>query len=136
MNRKLHNTVAALLATTGLLALALIAASPMPVQPGVAPTPAYAQAATTEATQAEAMARRIEARAEQLESRLAKTTAAADAVAQVAAFSAEAATLAVLADTFDAESTMAVDMQVEHAKPIRRSRQSVAMPYFSFAPRG
>lgn len=137
MNRKLHNTVAALLATTGMLVLALIAASPMPLQPDATPAPAFAQAAANKADRVEAAARNIEARAKLLESRLTKTTEAADAVAQVAAFAAEAATLAVLAETFDGGSAQvaSVPEPTKHT-PIRRSRQSVAMPYFSFAPRG
>ena len=137
MNRKLHNTVAALLATTGMLVLALIAASPMPLQPS-APVPALAEAATAKAARTEAAARHIEARAKLLESRLTKTTEAADAVAQVAAFAAEAATVAVLAEAFDDGSAKAANVPtpVKRALPVRRSRQSVAMPYFSFAPRG
>ena len=136
MNRKLHNTVAALLATSGMLVLALIAASPMPLQPAAAPVPAYAQASATKADKVEAAARNIEARAKLLESRLAKTTEAADAVAQVAAFAAEAATLAVLAETFDGGAQAASVPEPAKHTPTRRSRQSVAMPYFSFAPRG
>ncbi|MCI4567130.1 hypothetical protein [Lysobacter sp. CFH 32150] len=136
MNRKLHNTVAALLATTGMLVLALIAASPMPLQPA-ATAPAFAQASANKVDRVEATARNIEARAKLLESRLAKTTEAADAVAQVAAFAAEAATLAVLAETFDGGSAQAASVsKPAEQTPIRRSRQSVAMPYFSFAPRG
>lgn len=138
MNRKLHNTAAALLATTGMLVLALIAASPMPLQSFATPAPSFAQTTTTKAARVEAAADRIEARAKLLESRLTKTTEAADAVAQVAAFAAEAATVAILAEAFDGESTTAtsVPTPVKHTQPIRRSRQSVAMPYFSFAPRG
>lgn len=138
MNRKLHNTVAALLATSGMLALALIAASPMPLHPSTTHEPAFAQAATAKAAKAEALARHIEARAKVLESRLAKTTETADAAGQVAAFAAETATLAVLNEVFDGGSTETASLPVaaKRAQPIRRSRQSVAMPYFSFAPRG
>ena len=135
MNRKLHNTASALFASAGLLVLGLIAAHPMPV------TSADAFAATdaggSKIERAEAAARRIEARAAILEHELAASRDASQAVAGVAAFAAEAATLAVMAETLDAlEATDARSRSAAPQRKPRRSHQSVAMPFFSFAPRG
>ncbi len=135
MNRKLHNTASALFASAGLLVLGLIAANPMPV------TGADAFAATdagwSETDRAEAAARRIEARAAILEHELAASRDASRAVAGVAAFAAEAATLAVMAETLDAlEAGEAPARTSTPQRKPRRSHQSVAMPFFSFAPRG
>ena len=90
MNRKLHNTVMAMLASSCLLVLGLLTASPL-----VAPSPATLDAATAVAA-------------------------------------------------LDAGESLgnAIYTEVESAKPsprrhVRRARQqSVAMPFFSFAPRG
>ena len=135
MNRKLHNTAAALFASAGLLVLGLIVASPTPV----ADAEAFAatDAAWSRTERVEAAARGIEARAAILEQELAASRDASEAVAGVAAFAAEAATLAVMAETLDAlEGSEAPAREVAPRRKPRRSHQSVAMPFFSFAPRG
>ena len=87
MNRKLHNTVMALIASSSLFVLGLLTASP-----ALSPVPAHAVATTFDADQA----------------------VAAEVVNH--------------------------DAKAEQASPrrqVRRPRQqSVAMPFFSFAPRG
>ena len=87
MNRKLHNTIMALIASSSLFVLGLLTASP-----AIAPVPAAAVAVSFDAEQA------------------------------------------VAAETVDN------DVEATEATPrrhIRRGRQqSVAMPFFSFAPRG
>ncbi|MGO4550015.1 hypothetical protein AB4059_02775 [Lysobacter sp. 2RAF19] len=156
MNRKLHNTVTALFATSGLLVLSLMAANPAPsagenvlapvVQPAAIHAPADAKLAkiVAEGRHAAAAAKRIEARAQQLQANLAKTKDDGQAVGEVFGFVAEAATLAALAAAMDGmenPDTMAAVEQAdaEQAKPTPKrtfGRQSVAMPFFSFAPRG
>ena len=136
MNRKLHNTASALFASAGLLVLSLMAANPTPVA-GVDARPLAEVSIDSKVERIEAAARRIEARAAALEGQLATTGDATEAVTGVAAFAAEAATLAVMAETLDAIETAetAPATGTSQRKP-RRSRQSVAMPFFSFAPRG
>ena len=134
MNRKLHNTVTALVATTGLLVLGLMAANP------AVPAPASfdAQMARLQQDQhAAAAATRIEARAKELEARLAAAKNGADALGEIAGFAAEAATLAAIAAAYDQADALDA-AAVETPKPPRKraSRATVAMPYFSFAPRG
>ena len=136
MNRKLHNTASALFASAGLLVLSLIVAHPMPVA-GVDSRPLAEASADAKVERVEAAARRIEARAATLEAQLATTRDASEAVAGVAAFAAEAATLAVMAETLDAiEAAEAAPHTGTPQRKPRRSHQSVAMPFFSFAPRG
>jgi|SRR5688572_17428613 len=137
MTRKLHNTISALVATSGLLVLSLMAASPMPAETSWS-SPDYAVQIDASALRAEAAAKRLDAQAKALEARIEASTSASEAVAHVAAFTTEAATAAVLAEAFkvaeaDAESEPAPPRA--RTKP-RRSHQSVAMPFFSFAPRG
>ena len=136
MNRKLHNTVTALFATTGLLVLGLMAANP--VSPMPAPLePQVATAATSR--HAQETAKRIEERAAELQARLAQAKDGSEAIGEVAGFAAEAATMAAIAAAFDqADAFDNAPIDAEIAKPIRRlhGRQSVAMPFFSFAPRG
>jgi hypothetical protein len=137
MNRKLHNTISALVATTGLLVLSLIAASPMPAHTTWS-APDQVTRVGTPALHDETVARRMEAKAKVLEARIDASKSASEAIAHIAAFGAEAATAAVLAEAFD---TTPADIQAEPAAPTpratpRRSRQSVAMPFFSYAPRG
>lgn len=138
MNRKLHNTISALFATSGLLVLSLIAATPVSTQSA---GPAQEQVAQVDAStllRAETTARRMQAQTGALEVELEQRANASEALAHVAAFTAEAATAAVLAEAFDEANA---NIQAEpatprtHSKP-RRNRQSVAMPFFSFAPRG
>ena len=147
MNRKLHNTVTALFATSGLLVLSLIAARPMPTQDTlVAPAAVHAELRDGDVAAAEAAiargrhaaeaAKRIEARAAELEARLAATKDHGEALGEIVGFAAEAATLAAVATAFD--EAQAVEPAEPVAKVRKRAggRQSVAMPFFSFAPRG
>ena len=92
MNRKLHNTVTALFATSGLLALSLVAGHPAPVSQA---SPSGAQVA------------RIEA----------------------AALTGQATALEQALDQAD-------DPAPHPVHRARRGRQSVAMPFFSFFPKG
>jgi hypothetical protein len=89
MNRKLHNTVMALIASSSLFVLGLLSATP--AVPGFAPLPPAAAAAAFDADRA-----------------VAAETAA---------------------DRGDVEAA-------PRRHPRRTTRQSVAMPFFSFAPRG
>ena len=147
MNRKLHNTVTALFATSGLLVLSLIAARPMPTQEFlVAPVAvqadlrdsdvAAAEAAKARVRHAAELAKRMEARAAELEARLAATKNHGEAIGEIVGFAAEAATLAAVATAFD--EAQAVEPAAPVVKVPKRAggRQSVAMPFFSFAPRG
>lgn len=129
MNRKLHNTVTALFATSGLLALSLVASRPLPP-----PVVAQAFPAAAQVARAEALARRIEVDAAVIEQRLSTDS---EAIAELAGLSARAATLAAVAEAIDPAATDNGDAAPAH--PVRRShrgRQSVAMPFFSFFPKG
>ena len=99
MTRKRHNTVSALLASTALLVVSLMAASP-----ATPPVPATGLAVVA-------------------------LPAGADATAVRIAVLAPEATPAAVDGT-------AVSHGSGSAAPRRRHRQSVAMPYFSFAPQG
>ena len=138
MTRKLHNTISALVATSGLLVLSLMAASPIPAESSWS-SPGHDVQAKVSAHRADAAAdAAIEAQAKALEARIEASANASEALAHVAAFTAESATAAVLAEAFDAAEADAESEpapQRAHNKP-RRSHQSVAMPFFSFAPRG
>ena len=148
MNRKLHNTVTALFATSGLLVLSLIAARPMPTQETlVAPAAVHAElrdsdvaaaaeAAKTKGRHAAEAARRIEARAAELEARLAATKNHGEAIGEIVGFAAEAATLAAVATAFDEAQAAEPAAPVVKVPKRAGGRQSVAMPFFSFAPRG
>ena len=127
MNRKLHNTVTALFATSGLLALSLMTANPLPAEVAVAPVPA-AQLARVEAT-----ASRLETQARNLDRKLQSHAAAVE----LAGLSAQVATVAAVAEAIDQAEVASTE--AAPARPARRShrgRQSVAMPFFSFFPRG
>jgi hypothetical protein len=113
MNRKLHNTVTALAATTGLLVLSLMAGAP------VAPLDAASLAPATASTRAPTDAQ----------------------IERIVGAAAEAATLAVIAAVFaESDASASIDTTSPAPAPARkhasRGRQSVAMPFFSFAPRG
>lgn len=126
MNRKLHNTVTALFATSGLLALSLMAANPVPTDMAVKPAPA-AQLARIEAA-----ASRLETQARDLDRKLQP-----HATAELAGLTAGAATLAAVAEAIDQAEVAKTESAP--ARPVRRShrgRQSVAMPFFSFFPKG
>ena len=138
MNRKLHNTVTALFATTGLLVLGLMAANPVAQAPSpFAPQAEVASAAVAKTRYQQDVAKRIEARAAEMEARLAKTKDKSQALGEIAGFAAEAATLAAIAAAYDQAETLDA-AAVETPKPPRKraTRATVAMPYFSFAPRG
>jgi hypothetical protein len=114
MNRKLHNTVTALFATSGLLALSLMAANPLPQEVALKPAP------TTQLARLEAATARLETQARNL-----------------AGLGAEAATLAAVAEAIDqAEVAKAEAAPARPARRSHRGRQSVAMPFFSFFPKG
>ena len=147
MTRKLHNSVTALFATSGLLLLSLMAANPAPPAADAFAAPIEVQAeqpvreVAAQARHAAAAAKRIEARAEQLQARMdaAKDTNAK--IGEVVGFGAEATTLAAIAaamDEAEAKDVAAVEETTEHKPTRKRSfgRQSVSMPFFSFAPRG
>jgi|SRR5688572_1112302 len=147
MNRKLHNTVTALFATSGLLVLSLIAARPLPTQEIlVAPAAVHAELRDSDVAAAEAAkargrhaaeaAKRIEARAAQLEARLAATKDHGEALGEIVGFAAEAATLAAVATAFDEAQAAEPAAPVVKVPKRTGGRQSVAMPFFSFAPRG
>ena len=147
MNRKLHNTVTALFATSGLLVLSLIAARPLPTQEVlVAPAAVHAELRDSDVAAAEAAkargrhaaeaAKRIEARAAQLEARLAATKNHGEAIGEIVGFAAEAATLAAVATAFDEAQASEPAAPVVKVPKRAGGRQSVAMPFFSFAPRG
>lgn len=141
MNRKLHNAFTALMASGAALALGLTFALPVP-QP-VQPQPAQPQAialqlgpldarftptdpAAGHAAQAEALARSIERR-----------SAKVDTLADAAALTAEIATIVALAGRLEATEQAALETEKKQARTAsRRSRQTLVMPYFSFAPRG
>ena len=132
MSRKLHNTVTALIATSGLLVLSLMAASPvsqdvvLPMGPATveAAQPADVDLARLDAAQA------WDAEVATIESDFANVVAAA----------AEAATAAAVAAAFEqarvAEAGRTAQATLAPRKRAVHGRQSVAMPFFSFAPRG
>ena len=137
MTRKLHNTISALVATSGLLVLSLMAASPIPVETSWS-SPGQVVQVGAAALRAEATAKTIEAKAKALEARIEASASASEAVAHVAAFTAETATAAIVAEAFEVAEA---DTESEPAPPRarskpRRSHQTVAMPFFSFAPMG
>ena len=137
MTRKLHNTISALVATSGLLVLSLMAASPVPAE-GTWSSPGHIAQVEASAHRAEATVGAIAAKAKALEASLETSASASEAVVHVAAFTAEAATTAVLAEAFEvAEADIETERAPQRArsKP-RRSHQTVAMPFFSFEPRG
>lgn len=136
MNRKLQNSISALLVSGATMVLALVAANPaLPEAPAALPVAAQVAAAPlplgTEAIarQAEAQAQRIEARAQRVES-----------LADAAALTAELATAVALANALENVSAAEpADDEKPHRKARKakqRNRQALVMPYFSFAPRG
>jgi hypothetical protein len=125
MNRKLHNTVTALFATSGLLALSLMAAHPAQPQVAVKPVP-VAQLARIEAATAG-----LETQTRNLDRKL-----RSDAAIGLVGVSAQAAALAAVAEAIDQAEV--AKTEAAPARPTRRhrGRQSVAMPFFSFFPKG
>lgn len=139
MNRRLHNSFLALLASASTLALCLAMALPAPQQPQARPialnvgpveftfTPSDPTASHGE--QVEALARSIERRADQV-----------DSLADAAALTAEIATAAALAEAVKSSRSFesaTIDTEKKQARTAaRHRRQTLVMPYFSFAPRG
>ena len=148
MTRKLHNSVTALFATSGLLLLSLMAANPAPPAADVFAAPLTVQAerpvreVAAQARHAAAAAKRIEARAELLQARVDAAKDTNTKIGEVVGFVAEATTLAAIAaamDEAEAKDVAAVEETTTQHKPTRKrsfGRQSVSMPFFSFAPRG
>ena len=138
MNRKLHNSLSALMATGATLAIALMVAVPaQPLPPQRTSVPLQLGALEIEVTpkvsskqaaaRAEALARRIEQGADQV-----------DTLAEAASLTAEIATAAALAGALEASQDMddrpSEPRQSSRAR--RHTRQTLVMPYFSFSPRG
>lgn len=139
MNRRLHNSLLGLLASASTLALCLAIALPAPQQPQAHPialqlgpvdftfTPADPTAKAGD--QVEALARSIERRADRVEN-----------LADAAALTAEIATAAALAQALKNTKpyeTATIDTEQKQARTAaRHRRQTLVMPYFSFAPRG
>ena len=125
MNRKLHNTVTALFATSGLLALSLMAAHPAQPQVAVNPAPAMQLARVEVASAA------LDTEARNLDRKLRP-----DPAIGLVGVSAQAAALAAVAEAIDQAEV--AKTEAAPARPTRRhrGRQSVAMPFFSFFPKG
>ncbi|MEG3191440.1 hypothetical protein [Lysobacter sp. D1-1-M9] len=139
MNRKLHNSLTALMASAAVLVLGLVAATPaapsgneVGTQPITyeAPAPASGFDQLTAVARAEAAATVIRADLSEI-----------DTLADAAALTAELAAAAALAAAFQQASSAPQDSgdQVPSHPPrktTRRNRQTLVMPFFSFAPRG
>ena len=137
MNRRLHNSYTAMLATGAALALGLMLASPTTLNPqpeaiqvqvgalGFSYLPA--KAGVDNAVRAKALTRSIERRADHVET-----------LADAAALTAEIATAAALTSSLrEIDQADATNDSPRSANKTRhRSRQTLAMPYFSFAPQG
>lgn len=137
MNRRLHNSYTAMLATGAALALGLMLASPTTLNPQPEPIQVQvgalgfsylpSKAGVDNAERAQALARSIERRADNVET-----------LADAAALTAEIATAAALASSLrELDRADATNQSPRSANKTRhRSRQTLAMPYFSFAPQG
>lgn len=148
MTRKLHNTFSALTATA-ILAVGLMVAAPArqeaaslasQTQPTVA-APGHTAAADARQRAALARAKAVEDHADILARQLERSADSKEALGHVAAFTAVVVTEAALAAAFDDSSEIGkIESQIsEEEKPARKSRrtrQSLVMPYFSFATRG
>ncbi|MDQ3039127.1 MAG: hypothetical protein M3R16_04920 [Pseudomonadota bacterium] len=149
-HRQLGNTLSAFSITAIMLGAVLMTATP--VQPSGA-HPAQAGTANTaidaarnpvksfDANAVQAQAHDIEARAEQLAAQLEKTRNASQAIAHVVAFTAEVATVAAITAALDEipesveTAELAAPTPATSTRKHKRTRQSLAMPYFSFASR-
>lgn len=141
MNRKLHNTISALMFSGAVLVLGLMAANP-----GGRPNPRSAPQPQAIALDAAAQHRGLiaapvanTARAEALALHIEKRAARIETLADAAAFTAELATAAALAETLEQASTAepaAAETAPRTTGKPSRIRQSMAMPYFSFVSRG
>jgi hypothetical protein len=139
MNRRLHNSYTAMLATGAALALGLMLASPATLSPNPQPEPIQVQvgalgfsylpakAGVDNAERVKALTRSIERRADHVET-----------LADAAALTAEIATAAALSSSLREidQADAANDSPRSANKTRHRSRQTLAMPYFSFAPQG
>lgn len=150
-HRHLVNTLSALSATAVMLVATLMISSPA----GISAEQSVARNSSDDASVSkvpaprklfdpgvvQARAHDIESRAEQLATQLEKTRSASQAIAHVAAFTAEVATVAALTAALDElpesveTAEIAVPAPIHASRKHKRTRQSLAMPYFSFASR-
>lgn len=147
MYRKAHNTMLALSATGVLMLVALMAATPalqnaaasQPVTRTVAVGPLLLQLQAPSQQAIEARTRAIEARSQALEERIEASASAADALALAAEFATQTATeqafLAAFIDAKPAVAVATIDDASERSqrRHLRRAREALALPYFSFA---
>lgn len=138
MNRRFQNSLTALLASASALALCLALAVPAPHQ-------AEARAValqlgpvdftfTPDAGNGNSSAQQVDALVRSIEHR----AGSVDTLADAATLTAELATAAALARTLqDTHENAAIDSEKKQARTAaRHRRQTLVMPYFSFAPRG
>ncbi|GAA5072750.1 hypothetical protein [Lysobacter panacisoli] len=135
MNRRLQNSFTAMLASASALALCLSLAMPSapqqhgPVALNLGPvevsfTPD--DPAASREDQVEALVRSIEARSDRVES-----------LADAATLTAEIAAAAALAGSLhEARDNAKLQTETKARTAARHRRQTLVMPYFSFAPRG
>jgi hypothetical protein len=151
MYRKVHNTMLAFSATGVLLLVGLMAGvpatqAPQPLVRTVAIGPLVVQLTSPPTASAQARAASIETRAEALEAQIGASTSTADSIAHVVSFAAgvatETALLAAFADELDAAAATANveedragadDDRQNQRRHVRRAREALALPYFSFA---
>ncbi|HEY0662637.1 MAG TPA: hypothetical protein VGD21_15105 [Lysobacter sp.] len=137
MNRKLHNSLSALMATGATLAIALMVAVPAQPLPQRTSVPLQLGALEIEVTP-KVSRDQAAARAEDLIRRIEQGADQVDTLAEAASLTAEIATAAALAGALDASQEMD-DRPSEPRQPNRarrHTRQTLVMPYFSFSPRG
>ena len=150
MYRKVHNTMLAFSATGVLLLVGLMAGvpaqAPQPLVRTVAIGPLVLQLKSS-AHSAQARTASIEARAKALEAQIGASKSTTDSLAHVVSFAAGVATetafLAAFADELDATAAAtagaehdragAADDRQNQRRHVRRAREALALPYFSFA---
>lgn len=147
MNRKLHNSMLAFSVTGLMLTFGLMTASP--VAPDAAAddighaaqlassddsVPLQARAAATEA-RTRAIEARIEARARVLEAELEHSASLGDTIASAVNFAAAVSTEAAINAAFEASDAIAEERTEasRERRHKRRVRNTLAVPYFSFA---
>ena len=152
MYRKVHNTMLAFSATGVLLLVGLMAGipaaqAPQPLVRTVAIGPLVLQVTSPSAHSAQARAASIDARAKALEAQIEASQSTADSLSHVVSFAAgvatEAAFLAALAEesattaaataSVDEDRAVAADDRQNQRRHVRRAREALALPYFSFA---
>ena len=152
MYRKVHNTMLAFSATGVLLLVGLMAGvpatqAPQPLVRTVAIGPLVLQLKSPAVHSAQALAASIEARAKALEAQIGASKSTADSLAHVVSFAAGVATetafLAAFADESSANAATtaiveedragAADDRQNQRRHVRRAREALALPYFSFA---